>query len=37
MKMGGRRQLMLRDRSRFGEESLEEGLEEMECGEIGLG
>lgn len=34
--MGGRRQLKLRDKSLFGEESRDEGLEEMECGEMGL-
>lgn len=34
--IGGLRLLVPRERSRLGEESREEGLEERECGEMGL-
>lgn len=36
MMMGGRRLVMLREESRLGDESREDGLEERECGEMGL-
>lgn len=37
MIMGGFRLAELSDRSRLGEESRDEGLEDRECGEMGLG
>lgn len=37
MTIGGFRQAELSDRSRLGEESRDEGLEERERGEMGLG
>lgn len=36
MTTGGRRLLTLRERSRLGEESRDEGLDERECEDMGL-